>query len=386
MTNRRMHSAEFKRDAIQLARTSGNLTGTARDLGINASLLRKWMNAEQAQGERAFPGQGKQSLTPEQQEIQRLRRENEILRQEREILKKAGGLLCQRNHPLRYQFILEHRGTYRLDVMCRVLEVSVSGYHRWRRRPVSTRTQQDALLQQRIRTVHLRSKRRYGAPRVHAELRAEGLRVARKRVARLMRLGGLRAKGTQRRVQTTDSRHTFPVCPNRLGRQFKVSQPNQVWASDITYLPTREGWLYLAVTLDLHSRAVVGDAMDAQMPTALPLAALHMAIGRRCPPPGLLHHSDRGSQFASRLFQEALARLGAKGSMSRAGDCWDNAVVESFFGSLKRELYDQAIFETRLAARQAVFEFIEVFYNRQRRHSTLGYLTPLEFERQAAVA
>lgn len=270
--------------------------------------------------------------------------------------------------------------------MCRVLEVSVSGYHSWRRRPISHRKQQDALLQQRIQDVHHRSKQRYGAPRIHAELRAEGLRVSRKRIARLMRSGDLRAKGKRRWVRTTDSNHSLPVCPNLLDRQFEVQQPNQVWASDLTYLPTKEGWLYLAVTLDLHSRAVVGYAMDAHMPATLPLAALQMAAGRRLPPPGLLHHSDRGSQYASRVFQDQLARLGARGSMSRKGNCWDNAVVESFFSSLKRELFEETIFESRAAARHAVFEFIEVFYNRQRRHSTLGYLTPLEFERQATAA
>ena len=262
----------------------------------------------------------------------------------------------------------------------------MSGYHSWRRRPISKRTQHDALLKQRIQDAHHRSKGRYGAPRVHAELQAEGFRVSRKRVARLMRLDGLRAKGKRRWVQTTHSSHTLPVCPNLLARQFDVSQPNQVWASDLTFLPTKEGWLYLAVTLDLYSRAVVGYAMDAQMPATLPLAALQMAAGRRLPPPGLLHHSDRGSQYASRIFQEELARLQARGSMSGKGDCWDNAVVESFFSSLKRELFEEVIFESRAAARHAVFEFIEVFYNRQRRHSTLGYLTPLEFERQATAA
>ncbi len=270
--------------------------------------------------------------------------------------------------------------------MCRVLEVSVSGYHSWRRRPISNQQHRDALLQQRIREIHQRRKGRYGSPRIHAELRAEGVQVSRKRVARLMRAGGLRAKGKQRWVRTTDSVHSFSVCPNFLNRQFDVQQPNEVWASDLTFIPTKEGWLYLAVTLDLHSRAVVGYAMEAHMPATLPLAALQMAVKRRCPAPGLLHHSDRGSQYASRIFQGELARLRAKGSMSRKGDCWDNAVVESFFSSLKRELFEDIIFENHAVARQAIFEYIEVFYNRQRRHSTLGYLTPHEFERQDKVA
>ncbi|GGM16046.1 transposase [Deinococcus aerophilus] len=270
--------------------------------------------------------------------------------------------------------------------MCRVLDVSASGYHSWRRRPPSTRRQEDALLQQRIQGIHVRTKGRYGAPRIHAELRAEGVRVSRKRVTRLIRASRLSGKGKRHWVRTTDSEHVLPVSLNLLERQFHVHHPNQVWASDITYLPTREGWLYLAVTLDLHSRAVVGYAMEAHMHASLPLAALQMAASRRDPPPGLLHHSDRGSQYASRIFQEALARLRAKESMSRKGDCWDNAVVESFFSSLKRELFEDNIFENRMVARQAIFEYIEVFYNRQRRHSTLGYLTPHEFERQAKAA
>lgn len=287
---------------------------------------------------------------------------------------------------MRYHFIHDHRAQYRLDVMCRVLEVSVSGYHSWRRRPVSKQQQWDALLEQRIQDIHQRRKGRYGSPRIHAELRAEGVHISRKRVARLMRAGGLRARGKRRWVRTTDSAHPLPVCPNLLNRQFDVQQPNEVWASDLTFVPTKEGWLYLAVTLDLHSRAVVGYAMDTQMAATLPLAALQMAVKRRCPALGLLHHSDRGSQYASRIFQEELARLRAKGSMSRKGDCWDNAVVESFFSSLKRELFEDTIFENRTVARQAIFEYIEVFYNRQRRHSTLGYLTPHEFERQAKAA
>ena len=262
----------------------------------------------------------------------------------------------------------------------------MSGYHSWRRRPISHQQQQDALLQQRIHEVYHRRKARYGAPRIHAELQAEGLLVSKKRIARLMRTGGLRAKGKHRSVRTTIRNHSDAVCPNLLDRQFNVQQPNQVWAADLTYIPTKEGWLYLAVTLDLFSRTVVGYAMDAQMPATLPLAALYMAVQRRDPPPGLLHHSDQGSQYTSHLFQAALVQIRARCSMSRKGECWDNAVVESFFSSLKRELFDETIFETRAVARQAIFEFIEVFYNRQRRHSSLGYLTPADFERQSTAA
>ena len=289
---------------------------------------------------------------------------------------------------MRYQFIDGHRGQFRLDILCRVLEVSVSGYHSWRSRPISTHQTQDALLEQRIHEVYQEKKSRYGAPRIDAELYREGVSVSRKRVARLMRAGCLRAKGAHRRVRkrTTTRNPLDPACPNLLDRRFKVEQLNHVWAADFTYIPTKEGWLYLAVTLDLCSRAVVGYAMEAQMPATLPLAALQMAVSRRSPPPGLLHHSDQGSQYTSHLFQAALATLQAQVSMSRKGECWDNAVVESFFSSLKRELLGDTIFESRAFARQAIFEYIEIFYNRQRRHSTLGYLTPLEFERQAEAA
>ena len=285
-----------------------------------------------------------------------------------------------------YYFIEAHRPHFHLAVMCRVLEVSESAYHSWRRRPTSKHHQQDVLLQQHIRTAHQRSKGRYGAPRIHADLQAVGLRVSRKRVARLMQTCGLRAKGSRRFVRTTQSDASLPVCPNLLNREFDVQQPNTVFASDITYIPTRDGWLYLAVTLDLYSRSVVGYAMDTQMPTTLPLDALQMAVAARRPPPGLIHHSDRGGQYASRRFQAELRQIGAQGSMSRKGDCWDNAVLESFFSSLKRELLDGQVFKSRTVARREIFEYIEVFYNRQRRHSSLDYLTPLEFERQAEAA
>jgi len=201
-----------------------------------------------------------------------------------------------------------------------------------------------------------------------------------------MRRCDLHAKAKRQFVRTTDSEHTLAVCPNLLNREFDVPQPNTVFASDLTYIPTREGWLYLAVTLDLYSRVVVGYAMDAQMPAALPLSALQMAVAARRPPPGLVHHNDRGSQYASRVFQAELERIGARGSMSRKGDCWDNAVLESFFSSLKRELLEGQVFESRAVAREMIFEHLGVFYNRQRRHSTLGYLTPWEFERQARAA
>lgn len=269
-----------------------------------------------------------------------------------------------------------------------MLKLSESADHSWRRRLTSQHHQQDVLLQQHIRNARQRSKGRYGAPRIHADLQAAGLQVSRKRVARarLMQTCGLQGKGIRRFVRTTQSDASLPVCPNLLNREFDVPQPNTVFASDITYIPTRDGWLYLAVTLDLYSRAVVGYAMDTQMPTALPLLALQMAVAARRPPPGLIDHSDRGSQYASGRFQAELRHIGARGSMSCKGDCWDNAVLESFFSSLKRELLDGQVFESRTVARRGIFESTLVFYNRQRRHSSFAYLTPVEFERQAEAA
>ncbi|MFP2962870.1 IS3 family transposase, partial [Myxococcus sp. 1LA] len=229
-----------------------------------------------------------------------------------------------------------------------------------------------------------KSRGTYGSPRVHAELRAKGRRVSRKRVARLMGQQGLAARRTRRFVHTTDSRHTQPVASNVLARDFSADAPNRTWVTDITYVWTRQGWLYLAVVLDLFSRLVVGWAMGEFIDRHLVLGALDMALKRRRPPRGLLHHSDRGSQYSSEDYQRALASRGIECSMSRKGNCWDNAVAESFFSTLKMELVHDADFATRDQARAALFEYIEVFYNRQRRHSTLGYVSPVEYERLAS--
>lgn len=285
---------------------------------------------------------------------------------------------------MRYQLIDRHRHEYPIEVLCEVLDVSKSGYYAWRRRPISARAQQDRHLQERIVNIHRDSKGRYGASRVHAELRAQGQQCGRKRVARLMRSAGLRGRGKRKYRVTTDSDHALPLAENVVQRHFEVSEPNTVWAADISYVWTREGWLYLAVVIDLFSRRVVGWSMGERLTTALPLAALKMAFERRRPSPGLVHHSDRGSQYASRTYCSALKAMGMTCSMSRKGDCWDNAVVESFFANLKREEVADATYRTRQEARSALFSYMEVFYNRQRRHSTLGYRSPEEFEQSNA--
>jgi transposase InsO family protein len=283
---------------------------------------------------------------------------------------------------VKFAFIAGEKAAFPVTVLCRTLAVSRAGFYAAQARPPAARARADAQLAVEIAAIHGESRQRYGSPRVHAELRARGQGVSRKRVARLMRHRGLAARRRRRFRVTTDSRHAFPVAANVLARQFAAPAPDTVWVTDITYIPTGEGWLYLAVILDLCSRGIVGWAMSERITRQLPLDALGMALARRRPSPGLLHHSDRGSQYASGDYQTHLARHGFVGSMSRRGDCWDNAVAESFFATLKVELVHDALWPTRAAARGAVFEYIEVFYNRQRRHSSLGFLSPLAFESQ----
>ena len=286
---------------------------------------------------------------------------------------------------MRFAFIAAEKATYPVRVLCRTLVVSRAGFYAWHTRPPAARTQANQQLGVEIEAIHAESRQCYGSPRVHAELRDRGHRLGRKRVARLMRQHGLCGRRRRRFRVTTDSNHPLPVARNVLARQFTVAAPDTAWVTDITYLWTREGWLYLAVILDLFSRAVVGWAMSAQITTQhLTLPALTMALGRRRPAPGLLHHSDRGSQYASTEYQRVLKARGIVGSMSRRGNCWDNAVAESFFATLKIELAHDADWATRADARGDVFEYLEGFYNGQRRHSALGYLSPLTFERQWA--
>jgi transposase InsO family protein len=293
----------------------------------------------------------------------------------------------------RCAFIQTHQGEHPIRRLCQVLGVSRAGYYAWharQQRGPSRRAQADALLAQVIHQVHQTSRACYGSPRIHAELRDRGVACSRKRVARLMQRQLLKGKTRRRfRVVTTDARHAEPVAPNHLARRFAVTAiggPDRVWAADYTFLPTRQGFLYLAVVLDLYSRRVVGWAMHHTQDHGLVLDALTMAVSQRQPAPGLVHHSDRGRQYASAAYQAALARRGVRASMSRVGDCWDNAVVESFFATLKTELVDGADWRTREEARQALFGYLEVWYNRRRRHSTLQYQSPAQFELRQTIA
>jgi putative transposase len=280
-----------------------------------------------------------------------------------------------------FRFIEDNRPYWPVRLLCETLEVSAAGYYAWRERTTSAQQlRRDALVVE-IRAIHAEVKARYGSPRIHAELAARGQTCCVNTVAKLMRDQGIAAKTARKfRCTTTNSNHDLPVADNLLDRQFNPSEANEVWLGDITYIPTREGWLYLAAVEDLYSRRVVGWSMADHMESRLVVDALEMAIQRRLPDERLLAHSDRGSQYASEHYQLLLAKHGITCSMSRRADCWDNAPMESFFASLKKELVHDADFATRAEARAAIFEYIEVFYNGQRRHSSLGYVSPVEYE------
>jgi transposase InsO family protein len=284
---------------------------------------------------------------------------------------------------MRFVFIRAHARIWHITTMCRVLEVSRAGYYAWRARPLCERVRENRWLRDRIRQIHQEVRGRYGSPRVHQELRALGIPCGKHRVARLMRAAGLRAKSARRYRVTTQSDHAEPVAPNVLGRQFGVETtgaPDRVWVADLTYVATREGWLYLAVILDLATRRVVGLALRTRVDQELALAALRMALTHRGARGGL-HHSDRGVQYASGAYQALLAAADFTPSMSRVGNCWDNAVAESFFATLTKELLIDGVFPSREIACRELFTFIEIWYNQKRRHSTLGYRTPVEMER-----
>lgn len=282
---------------------------------------------------------------------------------------------------MKYAFIKEHRHQWPLPLLCQLLEVSRSGYYDHLQRQPSLRQQWRCELKAQIRRVFQTSAGIYGSPRVWRQLREEGLCCNQKTVAKLMKQQDLAALHRRAfKVQTTDSQHDYPVAPNLLKQWFCSWAPDRIWTADITYIPTGEGWLYLAVEMDLYSRKIVGWSMADHLRAELPLGALEMAISRRRPEKGLIHHSDRGVQYACDDFRKRLSDNAMLCSMSRRGNCYDNAVTESFFGSLKQELVHRVKFATRAEAKAAIFRYIEIFYNRTRKHSTLGYLSPEAFE------
>lgn len=281
---------------------------------------------------------------------------------------------------MKFAFIRAEKDHFPVAFMCEHLDVSRSGYYAWLERPAPTRAAEDAEIAAEITAAHARSRKTYGSPRIHAELRARGRRVGKKRVERLMRESGLQARRKRRFRRTTDSNHTNPVAPNVVERKFDPPAPNRIWVTDVTYVWTDEGWLYLAVMLDLFARRVVGWATSAKNDTVLALSALQSALQGRRPARGLIHHSDRGSPYASADYRAALDAAGVIASMSRTGDCWDNAVAESFFATIKAELIEERRFATRAEATAAIGDYVENFYNTSRRHSHLGYVSPIECE------
>jgi transposase InsO family protein len=284
---------------------------------------------------------------------------------------------------MKFEFIEARKAQYPVVDLCRVLRVSRSGFYAWSKREESVRARENRRLGLEVKAAFTESKGRYGSPRLWHQLRAAGVQIGRHRTARLMREHKLKARARRRFTVTTDSRHSLPTASNLLERDFTADAPDRVWVADVTFLPTREGWLYLAVVLDLFSRRVVGFAMSARNDESLTISALTMALEMRRPAPGLIHHSDRGTTYASGGYQELLGRHGAQCSMSRKGDCWDNAVAESFFSTLDFECESADLFPSRATARHLVLEYILSFYNPTRLHSTLGYRSPAEYEAAA---
>lgn len=281
---------------------------------------------------------------------------------------------------MRFAFIDAEKAQWPVEVQCDALEVSRSGYYAWKGRTQSSRAAEDVRLVDRIKTAYDVGRGNYGSPRVHRELRAKGHHIGKKRVERLMRQEGLFARQKRRFRRTTDSKHMHPIAPNVLERNFNVELPNTAWVTDVTFVWTHEGWLYLAVILDLFSRRVVGWAASANNDRALAMSALDRATSTRAPVAGLIHHSDRGSVYASNDYGEALKKIGAVKSMSRKGDCWDNAVAESFFATIKGEMIEHENYKTRRDAIFAIADYIDGFYNLYRRHSAIEYVSPIEFE------
>ena len=382
---RRRFTREFKLEAVRLIKERGvSFAQASHDLSVHQSQLRSWVKALAADPQHAFPGQGQ--MKPEQLEIAQLKREVIKLKAERDILKKSRGLLRE-GIDVKFGFIAKYRGIWPADWLCGALGVSRGGFYAWLTRPRSQRSRSDEELGAKVRASFVASDRTYGARRVWRDLLAEGVSCGLHRIERLMRLQALKARPRRRRLPPDlGERQVAAVAANVLDRTFAASAPNRKWIADFTYVWTAEGWLYVAVVIDLFSRRVVGWSMSAEMTAQLVTDALVMAIWRRGKPDALLHHSDRGSQYTSEQFQKLMADHGIICSMSRSGNVWDNAAMESFFSSLKTERTARKTYRTRDQAKADVFDYIERFYNAKRRHSTIGYRSPMEFEMQAGLA
>ncbi|TNF96109.1 MAG: IS3 family transposase [Gammaproteobacteria bacterium] len=372
---RRRYTQEFKQDAVALVTEQGySIAEAARSLDISDTILRRWRDefVDQFNGD---------ALTnDEREELRRLRRENRELKMEKEILKKASAYFGERNE-VKYAFIQEQVTLYPVTLLCRITGVTHSSYYDWRRRGPKVIPAGEMALRRRMKELFIASRESLGSRTLMENLQSEGFEVGRDKVRRLMKSMKLKVRKKRKYKITTDSKHNLPVAENMLDRRFNPEKPNQAWGADITYVWTQEGWLYLAVIIDLYSRRVVGWCIDKRMSKSLVIRALMMAINLRNPPAGLIHHSDRGSQYASKAYQALLQQHGIICSMSRKGNCWDNAPVERFFSSLKREWTGDRLYRTRKEAIADVREYVAVYYNARRLHSTLGYKSPVDFEK-----
>ncbi|WP_217996397.1 IS3 family transposase [Sphingobium xenophagum] len=372
------HTEEFKQEAVRIALTSGlPRDRVASDLGIGKSTLGKWVSQYRPSDLVAAP---QADLA---RENERLRLENRVLREEREVPKKGHAVLREPK-AVKFAFVHSWRHRWPVELLCRVMDVSERGYRSWRSRPISRRERTDMKVLAHIREQYRLSLGSYGRPRMTMELKEVGLDVGERRVGRLMKINGIKPVRTRKHKVTTDSHHRLGVAANWLDGDFAADAPNRKWAGDITYIWTSEGWLYLAVILDLHSRRVVGWAVSDRMKKDLAIRALDMAVRLRQPPEGCLFHSDRGSQYCSYDYQKKLQAYGLRPSMSGKGNCYDNASVETFFKSLKAELIWRQSWPTRRQAEAAIFQYINGFYNTRRRHSYLGGISPLAFEAKVA--
>src|SRR4051812_26971244 len=379
---RRKFTREFKLEAVRLIKDRGvSYAQASQDLNVHTSQLRDWVKKFSDDPEQAFPGNGQ--MKPEQLAAQARSCQAEGRAGHP---KKSRGLLREGIN-VKFSFIAKHRGIWAVDWMCEALGVSRGGFYAWLTRPRSQRSRNDEELAVKVRASFLASDRTYGARRVWRDLLADGLSCGLHRIGRLMRLQALKARPRRRRLPPDlGERPAGAVAPNVLDRAFEAAAPNRKWIADFTYVWTAEGWLYVAAVIDLFSRRVVGWSMSAAMTAQLVTDALVMAIWRRGKLDAPLHHSDRGSQYTSEQFQRLLADSGVVCSMSRSGNVWDNAAMESFFSSLKTERTGNKTYRTRDQAKADVFDYIERFYNSKRRHSTIGYLSPMEFERRAGLA
>ncbi|AVO37133.1 IS3 family transposase [Pukyongiella litopenaei] len=378
---RNPYPAEFREQMVALVRTGRSVESLAREYEPCAATIHEWVRQATADD-----GDDPSSLTSaERDELRQLRREVKQLRQERDILFKGRGLVCTKRRDIAqvFEFMTANQAEYPIQMMSRTLGVSRSGFYAYHSRPPSVRQVADEALSKRIATIHKASKETYGAPRIHAELADEGIFVGRKRVERLMLAKGLRGVSRRKFVVTTERNPRVRPAADLVDRNFYADAPNVLWVADITFVPTWAGFLYLAVVLDAFSRRVVGWAMGTRQRTQLVLDAMNMAVTQR-KPSSVIHHSDQGSQYTSVAFGLRCKEMGVRPSMGSVGDCYDNAMCESFFATLECELLERRKFRTKAEARVACFEFIEGWYNPSRRHSALGYKSPINYERTAA--